>query len=190
MLAWPENAIAHKSSPWRNLAKASLTLNPPNGPNNALSPAEPPGINTHGPLDLLPLRISPNPVLLKLPIEPRVLIPPQPIDPPPANLRRVQHHIDLLALEPALRVLVARADDADALVRDEELDVARAPAARLHEGHAVVLGHVPVVVQVFGALWRELGEELGRDGLVVAALFREEFALGEEVMSARVLVSR
>jgi len=55
--------------------------------------------------------------------------------------------------------------------------VAAALAARLRERGRLVLGHVPVVVEVVAVGGREGGVEGAGDFFVVAALAGEEFAL-------------
>jgi len=80
-------------------------------------------------------------------------------------------------VEPALGVLVPVAHDGDGLVDDHELDVARALAAGARDGLSLVLGDVPVVVQVFAGRGGKGGVEVVGYEFVVAALGGEEFAL-------------
>lgn len=48
----------------------------------------------------------------------RILVPPQRLDPRATDQRAVNHNIDLLAMKPALRVLIPVPDNADMFVRD------------------------------------------------------------------------
>lgn len=99
----------------------------------------------------------------------------------------VDHDVGLLAVVPALRVLVAVALDAEVAVDDHELDVARARLELVVDRARLVLGHVHVDVEIGVVLLLQLLVQVVGDPLVVPALHGQEFA---RVVVAQAVVIR
>lgn len=159
---------------------SSKPTSSPESLNSALSALYPPkhttSVGAYRSLSLAALRVPPDAVLgVDGAKEGRVLVPPEGVQPGGAEGRAVDEHVGLLAVEPALGVLVAAALDGDAAVGDQQLDVAAALPARLRHGRRPVPGHVPVVVQP-APPGRGQGRRRVQGGgylLVVPALARE-----------------
>jgi len=95
-----------------------------------------------------PIGIPPNTVALHLPVKLGILVTAQRLYPFLDDLRRVDHDVSLLTVEPALRVLVAVAHDANFVVDGHELDMAVALLDCRVERDALVFADVPEDVQV------------------------------------------
>ena len=137
------------------------------------------GVDTDGALDHIAALIDPTaggvPLLGDLAVQERVLIPRHTLEPGVAHQGAVDHDVDLLAVVPALGVLVAVALDGDVAVDDHQLDVAAAVGgrARLVDRPRLVFRHVRVDAQVGVEGGFERAEEVVGDRFVVAALERE-----------------
>lgn len=107
----------------------------------------------------------------------RILIPSQPIDPRSTHVCTLKHDIDLLRVEPALRVLVSVSLDADLLVYDHDFDVTISLFQFRDERCGLVFADVEEVVQPLAGGGAERLIHLVCDHFVGAALHGEEFAL-------------
>lgn len=138
-------------------SEASCPLKPFIRANHPVEPAEPSSIYTRGALNLLPILVPPDAILLDRTVDARILITSQGVDPRPADLGTVDHDIDLLAVEPGLRVLITVPSDADLLVHDHQLDVATALLLFRRYRTSLIFRYVPVPPQMLPSGGRERG---------------------------------
>ena len=158
--------------------KVTSSPNAVDRPDETFGPAEPTRIDTNNVRSRTALTVPPDTVFLTdLPIEMSVLVPPQTIDPPFTYYGAVKHHIDLLAMEPRLRVLIPVALDPDVLVDDHDFDVARSLLLLGDDRRGLILANVEEVVQSLLALFREASVHLVGNHFIGSALHGEKLAL-------------
>jgi len=105
----------------------------------------------------------------------RVLVPLNALPPLPADLLAINQLINLLAIIPPLRVLVAGTLDPDVAVGDEEFDVAGACFEVIVDGVVLVFADIIAYMQQFTLRFRKRVDEIASEHLIRAALAGHDF---------------
>jgi len=156
-------------------SESSHASDPLHGPGNALDPGKVTGVDANRALCLIPrLGVDPAPrvipFLLNLPILQAVLVPLDGIHPNLADHVAVEHDVDLLGMEPRLRVLVPVPLDPYMSVHDQKFDMTRALLEFVVDRANLVFRYVIVDVQILVEFRLEFFVQSMCDSLIMPPL--------------------